>query len=180
MPKYAKITAHLLRMARLPRGEYRMTFADIENVLGEPLPPSAYRHRPWWSNSRASLMAHSWLEAGWKTAQVDMEGRKLVFKRIQQTPPRDAGLSDRPQTPLEPGPHSLTVPGIDAPTLSRLKAKAELHGRSIEDMARHILERGVILTPAERLALADRTRAKSPALHDIDMVAMIREDREER
>ena len=180
MPKYTKITDHLLLMARLPRGEYRMTFADIENVLGEPLPPSAYRHRPWWSNSRASLMAHSWLEAGWKTAQVDMEGRKLVFKRIPDSPSHDAGFADRPQTPLAPGPHSLTIPGIDALTLSRLKAKAELHGRSIEDVARSILERGVILTSEERLALADQTRARSPALHDVDMVAMIRQDRDER
>jgi plasmid stability protein len=125
-------------------------------------------------------MARAWIKAGWESSNVDMEGCKLVFRRIQKTPPRDSGFSDRPQTPLQPGPHTLTVPGLDAITLSRLKAKAELHDRSIEDVARNILERGAHLTSQERLALADRTRAKSPVLHDVDMVAMIRENRDER
>ena len=64
--------------------------------------------------------------------------------------------------------------------MSRLKAKADLHGRSIEEIARDILARGAVLTTEERLALADRTRASSPDLHDLDMVAMIRQDRDRR
>ena len=46
--------------------------------------------------------------------------------------------------------------------------------------ARSILERGANLTSEERLAFADRTRAMSPGLHDVDMAAMIRKDRDER
>ena len=50
----------------------------------------------------------------------------------------------------------------------------------IEDMARNILTRWAHLTPDERLALADRIRAESPRLRDVDVVAMIREDRDSR
>jgi hypothetical protein len=28
-----------------------MSFREIEQVLGFPLPPAARRHRPWWSNN---------------------------------------------------------------------------------------------------------------------------------
>ncbi len=180
MSKYRQLTDHLHSMHALPRSEYRMTFAEIEKVLGGPLPPSAYRHRPWWSNSPTSLMAQSWLQAGWTTAQVDMEGRKLVFKRIYDPQPRDIGFSDHPPPPLQRGTNTLVVPHIHSHTLSRLKAKAELYGRSVEDEAREIIERGSVLTAEERLALADRTRAMSPNLHDVDIVAMIREDRDSR
>ena len=180
MSKYRKLKDHLHAMRALPRSEYRMTFAEIEKVLGNPLPPSAYRHRPWWSNSPTSLMAQSWLQAGWTTAQVDMEGRKLVFKRIYAPQPRSTGFSDRPPPPLQRETNTLTIPAIHSDTLSRLKARAELHGRSVEDEARDILERGSVLMTEERLALADQTRAMSPGLHDIDIVAMIRQDRDER
>jgi hypothetical protein len=62
--------------------EVPMSFAEIETLTGTKLPPSAYRHRPWWSNNASnSVMTKIWLEAGFRTAQVDMEAKTLVFKR---------------------------------------------------------------------------------------------------
>ena len=178
MYKYEPLTAYL---QTIPGQTHQLTFDQVETIITGRLPPSAYKHRAWWSNNpQGHVMARAWIKAGWESSNVDMEGRKLVFRRIQKIPPRDAGFADRPQTPLAPGPHTLIVPGIDVLTLSRLKAKAELHDRSIEDVARSILERGANLTSEERLAFADRTRAMSPGLHDVDMVAMIRKDRDER
>jgi hypothetical protein len=59
-----------------------MTFQDVESVIGRKLPPSAYRHRPWWANeARGHSHAKAWLDAGYETEQVDMQGRKLVFRR---------------------------------------------------------------------------------------------------
>jgi len=64
------------------------TFADIETVLGRTLPPSAYRHRPWWANeARGHSHAKAWLDAGYETEQVDMENRKLVFRKIAPASP---------------------------------------------------------------------------------------------
>jgi len=59
-----------------------MTFKDVEAIIGRKLPPSAYRHRPWWANeARGHSHAKAWLDAGYETEQVDMERRKLVFRR---------------------------------------------------------------------------------------------------
>jgi hypothetical protein len=65
------------------RSEVAMTFAQIEEIIGAKLPDS-HRYRAWWSNnSFNSVMTKVWLEAGFESEQVDMEQRKLVFRRVQ-------------------------------------------------------------------------------------------------
>lgn len=59
-----------------------MTFAQIEQIIAAELPKSAYEHRAWWSNNPFNnTMTDVWLEAGYQTENVDMAGRKLVFRR---------------------------------------------------------------------------------------------------
>src|SRR6185437_11431391 len=70
-----------------------MTFAEIERVTGVKLPPSASKHRPWWSNNPDnSVLTKVWLDAGYESEQVDMEKRKLVFRRVR--PVKAAGGKD--------------------------------------------------------------------------------------
>ena len=86
MSKYAKLGAHLRRQSS---SEVPMTFSQIEAVTGTTLPPKAQHQRAWWSNNPDNnVMTRVWLDAGFETAQVDVAGRKLVFKR--KTP----GFSD--------------------------------------------------------------------------------------
>lgn len=60
-----------------------MTFAEIEKLLGFKLPPS-HRYRAWWSNNGFNnVMTQEWIEAGYRTEQVDIAGRKLVFRRAE-------------------------------------------------------------------------------------------------
>jgi hypothetical protein len=72
-----------------------MSFAEVERVTGEKLPPSAAKHRPWWSNNpNNSVMTRVWLDAGFESEQVDMAGRKLVFRRVRRavdSPGRKSG-----------------------------------------------------------------------------------------
>jgi hypothetical protein len=87
MSKYESL-AQFLKSRREDR--VPMTFAEIERVTGTELPPSAHKHRPWWSNNGAnSALTRVWLDAGFKSEQVDMAGQKLVFRRVgpQKTPP---------------------------------------------------------------------------------------------
>ena len=85
MSKYEPLTTYLSRKRQT---SILMTFEKIEGVIGVKLPPSAYSHRAWWSNNPTNnVMTRAWLKAGYKTASVDMEGRKLVFKRSGQTGP---------------------------------------------------------------------------------------------
>lgn len=59
-----------------------MSFEDIENVIGDRLPPVSRKHRAWWSNnSTNSVMTAAWLRAGFKSERVDMGGEKVVFRR---------------------------------------------------------------------------------------------------
>lgn len=63
-------------------GEWRATFADVEEVLGFKLCASARKRREWWANSTSRTEAkYGWLAAGWKTTDVDMGGERLVFLR---------------------------------------------------------------------------------------------------
>lgn len=83
MSKYEPIRHHLSGAAR---EAFRMTFLEIENVLGFRLPPSARRHRPWWDNGPTNnTMTRQWLAAGYETAQVDIGRETLVFRKRQQT-----------------------------------------------------------------------------------------------
>src|SRR5690348_16711517 len=63
--------------------EIRMTFDQIERVIGEKLPPKAQHYRAWWSNSPTNnVMTQAWLDAGFRSEQVDMQGRKVVFRKV--------------------------------------------------------------------------------------------------
>lgn len=82
--KYAPLTRHL---SGLGRDEIRMSFMDIEQVVGGPLPNSARRHRAWWSNNPTnSVITYAWLAAGYRTAKVDLAGESLSFVRAAQPP----------------------------------------------------------------------------------------------
>jgi len=71
------------------------TFADIERQLGFPLPKSAHKYPAWWANQKGAghSQTQGWRSVGWRTCQVDLEGRRIRFER-------DAGVavvrSDRP------------------------------------------------------------------------------------
>ena len=85
MSKYAPLEAYLRESGQEMTS---MTFGDIEQVIGADLPPSAFKHRPWWSNNPSnSVITNSWLKAGYKTENVDMAGKKLVFVKTAQYPP---------------------------------------------------------------------------------------------
>lgn len=59
-----------------------MSFKDVEKLIHASLPPSARRHRAWWSNNPSNSVAtFAWLNAGYRSAKVDMSGERLVFER---------------------------------------------------------------------------------------------------
>jgi hypothetical protein len=81
-----------------------MSFAEVERVTGGKLPPSAVKHRPWWSNNpNNSVMTRVWLDAGFESEQVDMAGRRLVFRRVRKpVDPPAGGRGDRHEDRYHP------------------------------------------------------------------------------
>jgi hypothetical protein len=80
MGKYEPLSAHLEAASA---AEWAATFAQVEQVLGRSLPPSARKHREWWSNqaSAGHSQARGWQDAGWQVWKVDLASEKVIFKR---------------------------------------------------------------------------------------------------
>lgn len=73
--------------------ETPMTFREIEQVIGSPLPASARKHRAWWSNNGSNnVMVKVWKAAGFQSERVDMGSEKLVFRRVVAATP--TGMSE--------------------------------------------------------------------------------------
>lgn len=138
-----------------------MTFREVELVIGRKLPASAYRHRPWWANEeRGHSHAKAWLQAGYKTEQVDMAAKKLVFRRARNergvaeegkmfsqteliTSPSAQKIERHPMIgalkgtfTIEPG-WDLTKPALDAEELDAMEANldrtADLIAKGLRD-----------------------------------------------
>jgi hypothetical protein len=87
-----------------------MKFEDIERIVGSKLPESSRQYRAWWSNNpNNNVMTKVWLDAGFQTEQVDIEGGRLVFRKMspskqnESAPPMPnlpAGETPSPPHPL--------------------------------------------------------------------------------
>lgn len=61
-----------------------LSFSQIKKILRDKLPPSAFRHEPWWRDASAStrhVQALAWLEAGWRVRTVDVKSGRVTFER---------------------------------------------------------------------------------------------------
>jgi hypothetical protein len=105
MGKYEPL-AQFLRKQRTD--EVRLSFADIERIVGAKLPSSARKQRAWWSNNPDnSVMTQAWLAAGFRSEQVDMEARKLVFRRASKSSGQRTPQDHPPSALAERGRHPL-------------------------------------------------------------------------
>lgn len=79
--KYIRLAAHL---AGQPAGVDRLTLTlpEIEEIVGEPLPPTA-RFPSWWRNDEKKMHSRAWLTAGWRVGEIGSEKTKVEFVRAQ-------------------------------------------------------------------------------------------------
>jgi DNA-binding XRE family transcriptional regulator len=69
----------------LPQSEpTTLTFAEIEAIIGDVLPPSARVSRAWWANS-TTPQGRAWLDADWLVDAVDVEAAWVVFRPARIT-----------------------------------------------------------------------------------------------
>lgn len=81
MSKYEPLGKFL---ARSKRARVEVSFDKIEELIGGELPPSAHRHRAFWSNNPTGhAHARAWIEAGYESDIVDIEGQRIVFQRSE-------------------------------------------------------------------------------------------------
>ena len=82
--KYTPLEKHLINHERKGKTEVLRSFNEIETIIGSPLPPSAYKHRPWWTNSKHTEIAgakNGWLAAGWEVEHVNLKEQVVAFRQ---------------------------------------------------------------------------------------------------
>jgi hypothetical protein len=57
------------------------TFAEIEEIIGMPLPPSARKYPAHWAGYEGSAVARAIRDAGWRARHVDMQRERVTFIR---------------------------------------------------------------------------------------------------
>jgi hypothetical protein len=119
-------------LAQTRGGTRRMSFREIENVLGFKLPKSAYEHEAWWSNNATGHShARAWLKFGWRTEAVDLTGRKVTFRRPAQSVPASSSSQKRDPWGCMAGTVTI-MPGTDLTAPSGEKWNAE-EGRLLDE-----------------------------------------------
>lgn len=120
MAKYERLAAWLRAEAREPR---RVSFGQLETVLGFRLSPSYREHLAPWYGSGASTIGAAIAEAGWRARGVDLTGETLVLE------PRSAMAT--PATPAV-GETRLTSRGDGDHVTSSLHASGESRPPTID------------------------------------------------
>ena len=78
--KYAPL-GEFLRLSPGPR--LRLSFAQVEFLIGAELPASARKHREWWSNEKAGThrQAQAWMTVGYRVQRLNLPRGIVLFER---------------------------------------------------------------------------------------------------
>jgi len=90
--KYGPLRDYLAALP-LTTQEKTLSFAEVEKIIGDKLPDSAMRHRPWWANQEGGSRAPQWRAAGFKVDHADLRRHIVRFKRIAAAAERPRALS---------------------------------------------------------------------------------------
>lgn len=61
----------------------KLTFDQVEAILGTALPKSASKLTTWWTNVHPKIQSHrtAWLNHGWIVEEFDLQTRRVTFVR---------------------------------------------------------------------------------------------------
>ncbi len=68
-----------------------MTFRQIEELIGQPLPSSKASRAFWSNNPDNNVMTREWLAAGYLAEAVDVKQGRLTFRKREEYPVMFAG-----------------------------------------------------------------------------------------
>ena len=170
MSKYSPLGEHLRAQQS---DSCVLTFSQVEEIIGAPLPASARRREQWWGNDKTHTQACSWMQAGWKVRQPRLIREQVCFSRNNYQPPSSGGQSTGKAV------SQVVVRNLDARVVVELKQRARRNGRSLEQELRVILARAARPGRRELIAEADRIRAMTAGPLE-DSVSLLRQARDNR
>jgi plasmid stability protein len=74
----------------------------------------------------------------------------------------------------------VIIRNLEEQIVSRLRTRARLHGKSLEQELRDVLNAAASLTTEEKLAVIDEFRSRTPPGPAIDAAELVRQGREAR
>jgi hypothetical protein len=77
--KYTPLTLYLSQKAKW-KSWIKISFSQIEGIIGDELPSGAHKNPEWWTNKN-SLQAKAWLRIGWNVKEVELKEKTVVFTR---------------------------------------------------------------------------------------------------
>ena len=102
MGKYEQLGQHLRNQGS---NSIELSFNEIEEILGFPLPKSAYKYRPWWANDENHVQARDgWISVGYNSAAVNLDDHTISFIKVgepENLPNNLTELSGEKMTPIE-------------------------------------------------------------------------------
>ena len=80
--KYTPLENYLRDLSASEK-EVTLSFEQIERILNDKLPPSAYEYQQWWENEKEGnhVNARAWANAGWKVVSVDFNRKQARLVR---------------------------------------------------------------------------------------------------
>ena len=81
--KYTPLETYL-RDLPANQEEVTLSFEQIEGILNDKLPHSAYEYWAWWANEKEGnhVNARAWANAGWKVESVDFNRKQARLVRV--------------------------------------------------------------------------------------------------
>ena len=82
--KYLPLANYL---KNLDQTSITMSFSQIEDIINSSLPASAFKYKEWWANDTISHVQSrlGWLTVEWKTMEVDLDNKCVIFMRAQKS-----------------------------------------------------------------------------------------------
>ena len=81
MPKGDKYIALTNYLKDTNREIIKLSFKEIEQIIGEKLSKSAYNYHEFWSNTTSHSIAFGWFNAGYKKKFVDISNEYVIFEK---------------------------------------------------------------------------------------------------
>jgi len=90
--KYFPLEDYLRGLPESQR-EVKLGFEQIERILNDKLPASAYESQAWWDHEKEGnhVNARSWSNAGWKIESLDVNRKWVKLVRAAITGTHDVG-----------------------------------------------------------------------------------------
>jgi hypothetical protein len=83
--KYEALTGYLKFRASFT-DTVKLSLAEIDGIIRNNLPISAYKNEKWWNNTPTNAHAKAWMDAGWKVQETNLKEGYVVFQKMKEIP----------------------------------------------------------------------------------------------